>query len=89
MPLGTKAIDKLVREGKEGRFPRSPVHDEHGMYLSRDLNSWLQRLTVGGKRRWMGLGPLSSVSLADARELARKARGPRRSGHGPHPGTES
>jgi integrase len=75
MPLSTKAIDKLVREAKAGRFPKTAVHDEHGLYLSRDLNSWLQRVTVGGKRRWMGLGALSSVSLADARELGRKARG--------------
>ena len=75
MPLSTKQIDKLVREAKSGRFPKTAVHDEHGMYLSRDLNSWLQRVTVGGKRRWMGLGARSSVSLAEARELARKARG--------------
>ena len=75
MPLGTKAIDKLLRDAKSGKYPKTPVHDEHGLYLSRDLNSWLQRVTVGGKRRWMGLGARSSVTLAEARELARKARG--------------
>ena len=74
MPLGTKAIDKLLRDGKAGKFPYTHVHDEHGMYHSRDLNSWLQHITIGGRRRWMGLGPRSSVSLADARELGRKAR---------------
>jgi integrase len=36
--------------------------------------SWSLRVTVGGKRREMGLGSYPDVSLADAREKARKAR---------------
>ena len=39
MPLSIKQIDKLVRDGKAGTFPRTHIHDEHGKYLSRDLNS--------------------------------------------------
>lgn len=35
MPLGTKAIDKLVRDAKAGVFPKTAVHDEHGLYLSK------------------------------------------------------
>jgi hypothetical protein len=78
MTLSTKSIDKLLRDGKAGKFPYTHVHDEHGMYHSRDLNSWLQHITIGGRRRWMGLGPLSSVSLADATRSQRR-------GHSPQP----
>jgi hypothetical protein len=39
MPLSIKQIDKLLRDGKAGTFPRTHIHDEHGKYLSRDLNS--------------------------------------------------
>ena len=31
---------------------------------------WIQRITIKGKRADLGLGPLSAVSLAEARELA-------------------
>ena len=32
--------------------------------------SWLQRLTVGGRRRLVGLGPYPEVSLEEARDMA-------------------
>ena len=77
MPLGTKSIDKLLRDAKAGKFPKTPVHDENGLYLQVTETgvSWLQRITVNNKRRWMGLGPLTSVTLAKARELGQAARG--------------
>lgn len=37
--------------------------------------SWVLRVMVGGKRRKMGLGGFPSVTLAEAREGARKAKG--------------
>jgi Arm DNA-binding domain len=36
--------------------------------------SWLLRYMIGGRVRSMGLGPLHSVTLAEAREKAREAR---------------
>ncbi|MBY8975086.1 integrase arm-type DNA-binding domain-containing protein [Rhodobacteraceae bacterium NNCM2] len=36
--------------------------------------SWLQRLSINGKRRVMGLGSYPEISLADARDKAREAR---------------
>ena len=55
-----------------GRFA-----DGHGLYLqvlSVTNRSWLFRYTRTGRERWMGLGPLHTFPLAEARELARKAR---------------
>jgi integrase len=73
MPLGDKTIKKLTRDGKRavGLHP-----DQDGLYLQVTERgaSWLQRITVKGKRRWMGLGDLSRVPLADAREAGAKAR---------------
>jgi hypothetical protein len=36
--------------------------------------SWLFRYERNGRERWMGLGPLHTFSLDDARELARQCR---------------
>ncbi len=72
-PLGDKKIAKLIRDGKRvvGLHP-----DQDGLYLQVTERgaSWLQRITVKSKRRWMGLGDLARVTLADARDLGREAR---------------
>ena len=44
---------------------------------------WVQRLTVGGRRRNIGLGSFPTVSLADARELAAENRRLIRQGRDP------
>ena len=47
--------------------------DGGGLYLEIDGNGrkrWAMRLTVNGRRRDFGLGPLHKVSLAAAREMA-------------------
>lgn len=47
--------------------------DGHGLYLRVDKNGsrfWVQRITIRGKRRELGLGSPSLVSLAEAREIA-------------------
>lgn len=36
--------------------------------------AWVLRVTIGGKRRDMGLGPYPEVTLAQARDKAREAR---------------
>ena len=69
MALSVKKIERLKTPG---RFA-----DGHGLYLqvlSATNRSWLFRYTRTGRERWMGLGPLHTFDLAEARELARKAR---------------
>lgn len=38
------------------------------------VKSWLLRFERNGRERWMGLGPLHTISLKEARDRARKAR---------------
>ena len=69
MALSVKKIERLK---SPGRFA-----DGHGLYLqvmSATNRSWLFRYVKAGRERWMGLGPLHTFDLAEARELARKAR---------------
>jgi integrase len=63
---------KVATTNKPGRYA-----DGHGLILqvqSKDSKSWLFRYERGGRERWMGLGPVHTISLADARERALKAR---------------
>ena len=51
--------------------------DGHGLYLQVSkwgTKSWLFRFRRGGRSRQMGLGPVHTVGLADARERALKCR---------------
>src|SRR5262249_442059 len=50
--------------------------DGGGLYLqvSPGGRSWVFRYRAGNRERWMGLGPLRDVSLAEAREKAASAR---------------
>jgi integrase len=51
--------------------------DGGGLYLQvrrPDRRTWIYRYRVHGKSRWMGLGALSDISLAEAREAATAAR---------------
>ena len=69
MALTTKRIARLAKAGRYG--------DGHGLYLqvaSRANRSWLLRYERGGRERWMGLGPLHTIDLQEARERARRAR---------------
>ena len=59
--------------------------DGHGLYLrvaeypdrngkpTRSRN-WVFRFERDGRERWMGLGPLNTLTLAEARSLARECR---------------
>ena len=67
--LTAKRIAKL---NKPGRYP-----DGYGLLLQitpRGSRSWLLRFERGGRERWLGLGPLHTVSLKEARERAKAAR---------------
>ena len=47
--------------------------DGKGLYLKIDKNGskrWIQRIVIQGKRRDLGLGSVSLVPLAEARETA-------------------
>ncbi len=64
--------------------------DGGGLYLQvtkgadgTPRKSWLFRYVIGGRERQMGLGPLSDVPLAEARNRALAARELRRSGKDP------
>ena len=50
--------------------------DGHGLWLqiSQSGKAWLFRYMIDGRARHMGLGPLHTVSLAEARNRARQAR---------------
>lgn len=67
--IAQKAVARLVQSGR--------YLDEHGLYLqvlSATNRSWLLRFERDGRERWMGLGPLHTINLSEARERARKAR---------------
>ena len=70
MRLTAKRIARLRK--RIGRHP-----DGHGLYLqiaSAGAASWLFRYEVAGRERMLGLGPLHTVSLKEARERAKAAR---------------
>jgi integrase len=50
--------------------------DGRGLYLQVSANgrSWVFRYSMNGRQRYMGLGPVADVSLAEAREKALAAR---------------
>jgi hypothetical protein len=69
MALTIKRIAKLTAPGRYG--------DGHGLCLQvgpTGKKSWLLRYQRDGRERWMGLGPLYTVNLEEARERARQAR---------------
>ena len=73
-----------VRNAGPGRYP-----DGNGLMLvvwPSGSRNWIQRITVGGKRKDIGLGGYPAVKLADAREAARANKAAVRSGRGPESG---
>jgi integrase len=69
MALTSKRVAKLTEAGRYG--------DGHGLYLQvtpAGVRSWLLRYERAGRERWMGLGPLHTFGLDEARARARQAR---------------
>ncbi|MBD3677569.1 MAG: integrase arm-type DNA-binding domain-containing protein [Rhodobacteraceae bacterium] len=63
-----------------------PVGGIAGMHIQitpSGSKSWAVRLTVNGKRHWLGLGSYPEISMADARNMARQARQLARDGVNP------
>ena len=76
--LKAKTVSAISEPGKH--------YDGEGLYLHVGANggkSWILRTVVHGKRREIGLGGASTVSLAEARELARTYRKVARDGGDP------
>ena len=71
----------FIRTAPPGRHA-----DGNGLYLfvqPSGARSWIQRLVIRGRRRELGLGGVSLVSLAEAREKARANRKLAREGGDP------
>jgi len=68
MRLTKLTVERTRRPGRYG--------DGEGLWLqvTATSKSWLLRYQLRGRARYMGLGPVDVVSLAEARELARAAR---------------
>ncbi len=74
MPRQIRRLSALAvsRARKRGMYP-----DGAGLYLqitARGARSWVYRYMLDGAPRYMGLGPLHTVTLADARIKALEAR---------------
>lgn len=72
MPLTVKQVEKIIRDAIPGA-----TADGDGLYLKITPSgsaSWQYRYQIAGKRRMMGLGACSVVSLAEARDKAADER---------------
>jgi integrase len=69
--------NKLTAAGVRAASVPGLYGDGHGLYLqvsSFGTKAWIFRYMVDGQARKMGLGPLHTVSLAEARKRAAEAR---------------
>lgn len=75
MPKIAKVLGPLAVSRLSGNRAH-PVGGVAGLMLKIDgaSRSWVLRVTVGGHRRSMGLGPYPAVNLAQAREKAQSLR---------------
>jgi len=72
MREGNKLTALEVSKKKRGRYS-----DGHGLWLQiseSGTKAWLFRYMLNGRARHMGLGPVHTVNLAEARMRARQAR---------------
>lgn len=85
-PLGRHPIKKLTTTGVRSLTVPGRYADGNGLYLVVDPSGakrWVLRTVIHGKRTDIGLGGLSLVSLAQAREEAEKMRRIARDGGDP------
>lgn len=70
--IGRLTAMAVLKQRMKGRYT-----DGGGLYLqvtARGSKSWLFRFMIDGRAHQMGLGPLHTISLADARERALECR---------------
>src|ERR1700733_8191622 len=80
--MARRAVEKLTqttinRLTHKERFKPGVYGDGAGLYLNVGPTggaSWLFRFMLNGKAREMGLGPLHTIGLAEARKRAMAAR---------------
>ena len=88
---GTKPTGRHLEKRLSAAFVRTIKEpgfygDGHGLYLKVDASGarrWVQRIVIHGKRRDIGLGSASLISLAEAREAALQHRKTARAGDDP------
>lgn len=83
---GAHTLNRLTALAVTKQKQAGMYADGGGLYLQvvdTGAKSWLFRYMIQGKARVMGLGPVSDVSLEQARKLALDARGVLRSGLDP------
>lgn len=72
-----RTVERLTALGVD-RISKPGLHaDGTGLYLRvtpDKTKNWVYRYMLNGKPRWMGLGPLHTISLADARIRAAECR---------------
>ena len=79
---GRRFTVRFVESAKPGRYSDG----SNGLILqvvASGARTWLQRLTIGGRRREFGLGGYPLVSLAEARDVAFDNRRKLRAGENP------
>ena len=77
-PLTLTFVRHVVTPGK--------FHDGNGLFLivsPKGAKSWMQRLTILGRRRDIGIGSAISLTPAAAREIAQKNKAIARVGGNP------
>lgn len=81
-----RAINKLTPRTISALTERGMYSDGGGLWLQVSAfgsKAWIFRYDLNGKRRSMGLGPIHTISLAEARQAALEARKLLREGKGP------
>jgi len=85
-PTGTHR-EKRLTAATVRTVTKTGLHaDGNGLYLKVDSNGskrWIQRVVINGKRRDIGLGSASLISLSEAREAALENRKSARAGEDP------
>ena len=70
-------VGKLSAKRVETVSAKGRYNDGGGLYLAvgeGNSKSWVFRYALRGRKRYMGLGPVHTISLAKAREKARQYR---------------
>jgi integrase len=81
-----KTVEKLTAAAVSRASKPGYYGDGAGLYLqvsSTGTKSWIFRYSRAGKERQMGLGPLHTVSLSEARDQAKECRASLREGVDP------
>src|SRR5215472_10254920 len=71
------SFNRLSAVEVKGINGKGMYHDGGGLYLQvsgRGAKSWIYRFMLDGRAREMGLGPINTITLAEARKRAAECR---------------